>query len=320
MRATRATAIAVAATAMLSACGPVSHLRLDLRAVDVTVPRVVAPALALVPPSAPPAVALPPISPVVPQLPASTPVTVPPESVLCPTAPQLAVPKYTAPTIVDKPPASQFFLQRASGSFQSATGKGTFGGTVSVKVQDLPDKTTSSGQKVKSWQVQQVDPFHKTWAVEGYELLLPSSAPGASPPGVYLVGLAWSDPVRGHLSFQPVGNGIYVLPSPVQVASNDAQEADIATDPNSLTTLQLVRNVRGRKRIDVCGQLVDTWTVEMSGTLTSPGAQWQVTWNQQIATAYGAVDVDELVDMSRVGSGASWTRRLISTTVPKETR
>jgi hypothetical protein len=323
MRATRATAAAIAATALLSACGPESHLKLDLRTVAVTVPRIVAPAVALVPPSVPPPVALPPVPPLGSQLPTTVPASVPAPSatVPCPKAPSLAVPKHPATTIVDASPATQTFEQRASGDYQAASGKGAFTGTVQVTITDLPDTTTGSGQQVKSWRVQQVDPVTKTRSVEVYQLLLPSSAAGATAPGVYLVGLAWSDPVRGALTFQPSGNGLYVLPSPVQVATNDAQYAGIATDPDTLTTLQLVRNVRGRKRVDVCGQLVDTWTVEMSGTLTSPSAQWQVTWDQQIATAYGAADVDELLDLTDAkNSGLSWSRRLISTTVPRETR
>jgi len=320
MRRTRATAVAIAVTALLSACGPESQLRLDLRTVSVTVPRVIAPALALVPPSAPPAVALPPVPSVASQLPPSTPLPAQPGPVACPPPNQLAVPKYAASTVVDQAPATQTFLQRTSGDFSSASGKGSFSGLVHVTVTDLPDTTSGSGQKVKSWRVQQIDPATKSRSVEDYELLLPSSAAGASPPGVYLVGLAWSDPVRGDFTFQPVGNGIYVLPTPVQVATNDAQYAGIATDPHALTTLQLVRNVRGRKRITVCDQLVDTWTVEMSGTVTSPSAQWKVTWNQQIATAYGAADVDELLEMSDVSGNFTWARRLVNTAVPKETR
>jgi len=322
MRPTRAVATALAATALLSACGPASHLRMNLRTVSVTVKRVVAPAIQLVPPSAPPPVALPPIAPVVNQLPpASAPVIPTGQSVSsCPSPTVDAVPKYPASITVDSAPATQTFLQRASGNFATATAHGLLAGLVQVTVTDLPDTTASNGQKFKAWRVQQVDPATKTRAVEVYQLALPSTAPSAPAAGVYLVGLAWSDPVRGTVTFQPSGNGLFVLPSPVQVASNDAQYAGIATDPNTLTTLQLVRNVRGRKRINVCGQLVDTWTVAMTGTLTTPSAQWKLTWNQQIATAYGAADVDELIDMGAIAPGSTWARHLVSTTVPKEIR
>ena len=320
MRPTRAIAAALAVTALLSACGPPSHLRLNLRTVSVTVPRVVAPAVQLVPPSLPPAVALPPIPPIANQLPVGPP---PPSLPLkpnpCPTASSSAVPAHAAPVVVDTAPVGQSFAQRATGNFTSGSNKGSLAGSVQVTVTALPDSKAVNGQQVKVWRVQQWDPVRKARAVEVYQLVLPSSAPGAADPGVYLVGLAWSDPVRGTVNFQPVGNGLEVLPSPVQVASNDEQYASIATDPNTLTTLQLVRNVRGRHRVDVCGQLVDTWTVQMTGTLTTPTAQWQLTWNQQLATAYGAVDVEELLQLSDV-SGNGWSRHLVSTTVPKEVR
>lgn len=320
MRTTRATAIAIAATAALSACGPQSQLRLNLRTVAVTVPRILAPALQLVPPSAPPPLALPSLPSPASQLPPpSTAQTVPSAAPVCPPASSLAVPKRPASTTVDTPPVSQQFTQRGSGEFQTASAKGSLAHPVQVTIVDLPATTSSNGQKVEPWQVWQVDAVAKTRSIEVYDLVLPSSAAGASPPGVYLVELAWTDPVRGTVTFQPAGNGLYILPSPVQVASNDAQYVGIATDPNTLTTLQLTRNVRGRKRVDVCGQLVDTWTVEMTGKLTSPSAQWNVTWNQQVATAYGAADVDELLGLD-LPTGVSWTRRLVSTTVPEETR
>ena len=209
-------------------------------------------------------------------------------------------------------------MQRSTGDATTSAGKTSLAGAVQVRIADLPDSTASNGQQVKAWRVEQWDPVHKIVVIEAYELVLPSSAPGAADPGVYLVGLGWSDPVRGRVTFRPVGNGLEVLPSPVQIASNPAQYASIATDPNTLTTLQLVRNVLGRHRVDVCGQLVDTWTVQMSGTLTTPDAQWQVTWNQQIATAYGAVDVEEQLGLQDTAHGVTWSRHLVSTTVPKE--
>jgi len=264
-------------------------------------------------------VALPPVSPVVDQLPPPAPVAVTTKDA-CPKAPALAVPEHPAVETIDDTPASQVFVQRSTGDFATTASKGSLVGDVQVTITALGETATSNGQKVKAWRVQQVDAKTKTRAVEVYQLVLPSTAPGATDAGIYLVGLAWSDPVRGVVTFQPAGNGLFVLPSPVAVAQNDAQYASIATDPNTLTTLQLVRNVRARKRIDVCGDLVDTWTVQMTGTLTTPSAQWNVTWNQQIATAYGAVDVDELLELHDAPGTLSWSRHLVSTTVPAEVR
>ncbi|HVT64266.1 MAG TPA: hypothetical protein VHD81_03870 [Mycobacteriales bacterium] len=314
MRPTRAGAALLVTIALLSACGPAKQLKLDLRTVGVTVPRVVTPAVALVPPSAPPPAPLPPIPPVQTQLPPVPPVVPPPPT--CPKASPLAVPDRPAGVSV-VPPASQTFVHKAHYVVSSGKLTASADDLVKVTIKNLPDTTTSTGQVVKSWRVQQVDVAAKSRAVEVYQLVMPSGAVDATTPGVYLVGLAWSDPVRGKLTFQPLGNGLEVLPSPVQVAQNPAQYAGIATDPDTLTTLELIRNVGARKRIDLCGHVVDTWTVKMTGTLVSPKTALQVTWNQQFATAYGAADVDELFSISDLTGGGSWSRRLVSTTVPK---
>jgi hypothetical protein len=323
----RALAVAMAAAAVLAACGPEPRLRLSMRNVGVTVPRLVAPAVELVPVDAPPPVALPPVPPLVTQLP--SPVQAPPPEpsavaepapAACPAASPFAVPKAVAVETVDRPPAEQHFVQASTGTFTSGSTEGRLDGPVEVTIAHLPSTTTGSGQQVRPWRVQQVDTTTQARSVAVYQLLLPSTAAGASAPGVYLVGLAWSDPVRGELTFQPSGNGLFVLPSPVVVAQNDAQYAGLATDPNTLTTLALTRNVRARKRVDACGQLVDTWTVEMTGRLVAPGAQWNLTWTQQIATAYGAVTVEERVGLDDVTGGRSWQRKLVSTSVPEEAR
>jgi hypothetical protein len=319
MRPFRSVATALAAAALLSGCGPESNLRLNLRTVAITVPRAIAPAVELVPPSASPAVALPRVARVVDQLPAdAAPIATADEP--CPTAPALAVPQLAASLTVDDAPAAQAFVQRADGEFATTDATGSLDGEVQVTITRLSDTTASTGQTVKSWRVQQLDPGTDTRVVEVYQLVQPSNAPNAIASGVYLMGLAWSDPVRGELAFEPAGNGLFVLPSPVQVAQNDAQYAGIATDPDTLTTMQLTRNVRGRERIDVCGELVDTWTVEMSGLLTTPSAQWNLTWKKHFATAYGAVDVDEVFTVEDVTGGVSWSRHIVSTSVPKEIR
>jgi hypothetical protein len=320
-------AVVTVAAAVLSACGPEPQLRLHMRTVSVTVPRLVAPAVELVAPSAPAAVELPPLPPASVVLPPARPVetstTAVPAAVdrdPCPTAAPLAVPRAPASPTVESPPAPQTFLQRATGTFRSAATEGSLDGSVEVTITELPATTTLAGQAVKPWRVQQVDTTTRTSSVAVYQLLLPSSAPGASAAGVYLVGLAWSDPVRGDLSFEPVGNGLFVLPSPVVVAQNDAQHAGIATDPGTMTTLALTRNVRARARVDVCGEPVDTWTVEMTGRLVSPSGQWNVTWTQQFATAYGPVVVEDQLALEAPSGAVAWSRRMVNTTVPKEGR
>lgn len=313
--------LAVATCTLLTACGPTTHLDLQMRSVNVTVPRIVTPAVVIVPPATTP---MPPALPVLPTWVAPppalvTPPLVTPSGVACPTASSFAVPEHPATPMIAGYPAAANYVQRAQGSHGQPGALTSLAGTVAVKVVRLPSTSTAAGQRVDSWRVERR--ADKSTSVEVYDLVHSSAADRALAPGIYLVGLAWDDPVRGKVSFQPVGNGLFILPDPVEVAQQPvegvaAQDAGVATDPQSLTTLALTRSVLGRQRIDVCGKLVDTYTVDMTGTLVTRDAQWKVTWTQQLATAYGGIDVASSLAMSSPASGLSWTRTLRNTTVP----
>jgi hypothetical protein len=228
------------------------------------------------------------------------------------------VPDKAAPAGVVGYPATQAFVQNAFGTYAVAGNLKPLGGVVDVKVVRLAPSTSSTGQKVDAWRVERR--AGKATSVEVYQLVHASAAASATAPGIYLAALAWDDPTRGRLTFQPAGLGLEILPDPVAVANNDTQYAGAATDPDSLTTLSLVRNVRARKRVDACGKLIDTYSVEMTGVLVSPTAQYQVGWTQQLATAYGGLDVESTLALSSPLDGFSWSRTLRSTTVPAESR
>ena len=324
----RTVALAVTCSALLTACGPTTHLDLQMRSVGITLPRVLTPAVTIVPPATvtPPA-ALPPTPPLAPYLPPPAtparpvpPVVVPP--VACPQAGQFDVPAKTATPVLEGYPATASYVHKATGAFAEGGTVKPLDGEVSVKVVRLPSSTTAVGQQVDSWRVERRQ--GSATSVEVYDLVHSSTGDAAIAPGIYLVGLAWDDPERGRLTFAPVGNGLFVLPNPVAVApeveGKAAQYAGAATDPQSLTTLSVVRNVLGKKRIDTCGQLVDTYTVDMTGVLVSPSAQYTVAWTLQLATAYGGVDVASTMTLQAPQSGFTWTRSLRSTSVPRASR
>lgn len=311
---------------LLTACGPKTPLELDLRTVSISVPRLLTPAIELVPPATrPQPVALPPPPPlitVLPTVPTYPPVSAPqPPAPACPKAGPLAVPAKPASITVPAPPAAGSAIQTSTGSYAgsaSTPATGSLAGAVGVTVKSLPATTSLAGQRVDSWQVIRTDPTRNSTSVEAYQLVQPSSAPGATAGGIYLVGLGWQDPLRGQLSFEPAGNPLQILPVPVQVASNSTQYANSATDPNTLTTLSIIRNVTGRKRIDICGQLVDTFRVEITGTLTTASRQYQLSWNQHLATAYGGADVEDTLSLTAPVDGFSWVRTLRNTTIPQD--
>jgi hypothetical protein len=318
--------LAVTASALLAtACGPHKDLALDLRSVSITVPRLITPAVQLVPPApAPLPASLPSIPPPVTFLPPAPSTQVapptPPTAPACRSASPFAVPAVPASQLVEAPPAPDAFKQFSLTRFTAGGKKGEANPLQDVVITALPKALTSVGQAVDAYRVVRTDPISKTSSVEVYQLVHPSDLPSAISPGIYLVGLAWKDAVRGELSFQPSGNGLFLLPSPVEVAaSGTPQYVGSATDPETLTTLTLTRNVTGRKRVNACGELIDTFTVELTGALVTPALSRQVAWTQQLATSYGGVDVEDHLRLSSV-DGFSWERLTRNTSVPKETR
>ncbi|MDP9164457.1 MAG: hypothetical protein M3O32_00005, partial [Actinomycetota bacterium] len=124
------------------------------------------------------------------------------------------------------------FTQSSQGSFSTSAGRGTLNGSVKVTVTALPPSVAASGQPIDTWRVERTDSAGTM--LEVYDLVhASSSAASAIAPGIYLVGLAWNDPVRGSLTFVPVGTGLEIIPDPVQVAQNAAQYVGSATDPNT---------------------------------------------------------------------------------------
>lgn len=317
---------ATAASVLLAGCGPTTHLRLDLRAVSITVPRLVTPAVTIVPAAPVATVSLPPIPPVYlqPVLPTpSTPVVAPPPPVppACPKAGAFDVPSMPASLVVDHPPAPGTYTQQVSGSYATAKGSYPLGGEATQTVTALPRVTSSIGQVIDSYRVARTYQPVKRTSVEVLRLVHPSSSPQATSAGIYLVGLAWDDPVRGHLSFNAGGNGIWVLPDPVAVAQQvapgaAAQSTSSDTDASTLSTLSVVRNVMGKKRVDACGQLIDTYSVEMTGVLTTQDWQRQVAWTMELATTYGGLDVQDELTLTDP-SGFRWDQLQTATSLPK---
>ena len=306
--------LALAATA----CGPHVALHLNMREVDLTFPRVLTPAQNLVPP-APLTIPVPvppipvfttPIQPVVPP---------PPPTNVCPKAGPFAVPAEPVSVLLDKPPAPATYFQSSKGSYSGSTATPAAGQLTSPYVSaltSLPATTSQLGQQSDNWLVTRTDTKTGASEVESFQLALPSSSAQAVSPGLYLSGLKWKDPVRGgDLTFVPSGSGLEILPSPVSTSSNPSF-ASSATDPNTFTTLSAAGTVTGQQRIDICGTLVDTYTTQLTGTLTSPSFQSQFTWRFQVATEYGGVVVEDDLTLKNP-AGLNWDRTLHDLNTPE---
>lgn len=324
---TRATALLLSTGLVLTACGPDIPLELNVRSVAVSVPRLVTPAVEYVEPApTPPPVTLPPPTkvaavPLPPPPPPPAPAPVAPAPPACPTAGPFDVPALPATPTVDRVPVEASFEQSSEVTSSGAAGdpaSGTVTGPVSVAVTPLGTSTSSVGQQLDDWAVHRTDPASGATSVEVYRLVRPHDSPLATSAGVYLTGMAWEDDVRGVVTFDAAGEGLWLLPSPVIFAPEDGvQYVGSATDPDTLTTLALVRNVTGRKRVDACGDLIDTVTVAMTGTLTTPDARYQVDWTLQLAPSYGALDVEQTLALTSPVDGFGWIRTTRNEALPE---
>jgi hypothetical protein len=296
----RRVAAFLALALLLTACGPKTKLALNMRSVNITAPRIITPAIELVP-AAPLPPALPDIEPIaLPPVPKRA-----PEAATCKTADPFAVPAVPASVTVNSAPAPATYIQSEDGTFK---------GLVATTITQAAHGKTSDGVPVDTWLVVHTDSGHKAAWAEAYQLV---HAGSSTPAAVWLVGLAWDDPVRGKFVFQPTGNGVEILPTPVQRAQNDTQYIGAATDPNTLATLQITRNVRDRARVDACGSLIDTFTVEITGTLTTTSDTREIAWTQHWATAYGAIDVEDEFSLTNPVDHSTYISKLRNTTVPK---
>jgi len=313
---------------LLTACGPEQALSLNMRNVSISVPRLITPAAQLVERAPlPPPTPLPPPPPIRTLLPpkpkpkpAAAPVVVA-EPEVCPKAEPLAVPERPAARTLAGIPQEGTTEQAMDLTYGGAPvdpPSGALEGFVETTITALDAAESSEGQRLDSWAVERTDLETGATSVEVFRLVHPAPDGGGTNPGIWLVGMAWQDEVRGDLTWEPAGDGIWILPSPVVLASEDGiQYFGLGTDPQTFTTVYLNRNVTGQKRVDVCGDLVDTFTVALSGTITTLTETRQVDWTINFATAHGGVDVEQTMALSSVEQGFVWTRTLRSTVVPE---
>jgi hypothetical protein len=307
----------------VAGCGPDKQLNLNLRAVGITVPRLVTPAVSLVPLVPPTTAPLPPLAPVdfsfpPPTIPSGAPSQPRTPVVACPKAGTFDVPRVPASLKVESPPTPATYVQSIAGTYATGTTTGAISGGLSETVTALPRQTSVVGQVIDSWSITRTSPDAASSSVEVYRLVHASDSPAATAAGIYLAALAWKNAAGGDLTFQPLGDGLFLLPSPVTLSpSGGTQYAGSATDPNTLTTLSVVRNVTGKKRVDACGELIDTYTVEMTGALTTSSSQRQLTWTMQLATTYGGLPVQDQLTLTEPSGTFRWTALRTATALPK---
>ncbi len=315
--------------AVLTACGPQAPLELNLRTVALTVPRIPTPAVEMIPPApAPLPVSLPApvrvgtLLPPPPPPPPPTPAPAPAVEDPCPPGDPTAAPERSAGVYVTGLPAEDQRTERATTNYvDPETGDAVVSESeIDVTVRRLGQSEAAiTGQLLDDWVVERVDTATGASSATQFRYVHESDAPGATNPGIWLVGMAWSDPSRGgDITWEPAGSGLWLLPSPVVLQAEDGvQYVGTATDPRTTTTVTIVRNVTGRDRVNACGEYVEGYVVGMTGTFTAPGFARELAWELTLATGYGGIDVESSLALTSPAATAAWSRTTTTNEVPE---
>ena len=87
-------------------------------------------------------------------------------------------------------------------------------------------------------------------------------------------------------SFTPEPS-IKVLPLPVR-AGLTLGDSNAGVDGTSLAVLRQTGTITGRKRVDVCGVVIDSWFVDGDQQYTAPsGTSYSIDYNYSVATQFG---------------------------------
>lgn len=320
-------AMATLFAAALTACGPQAPLELNLRTVALTVPRIPTPAVEMIePPPEPPPLSLPrpvPVRTLVPPPPPPPPPTPPPVvEDPCPPGDPTVAPERSAGVYVTGLPAEGTRFERATTTAVDPESGDAVVTESEIEVTITRLGQTSAeltGQLLDDWVVERVDTATGAVSATQFRYVHESDAPGATDPGIWLVGMAWTDETRGgEINWAPAGSGLWLLPSPVVLQAEDGvQYVGSATDPQTLTTVSIVRNVIGRDRVNACGEYVEGYVVKTTGTFTAPGFERDLSWDLTLATGYGGIDIESTLALTSLTDEAAWSRTTTTNQVPE---
>ena len=292
----RSSFAALAAVALVGACGPSIPLRLVMRQSSVDVPgERSAPSPAAPPPAVSPVVvaAVPLPLPTVAQVGRSVPAALPS---LCPAADQFAVPALAGDPNIEAVPAPATYLYREKG--EASTGAGPL--PVKLPYPPIGLRKVTLGTADQGYDFAVAEREGATSKTTAFKLVRPTAAVGAQPGGLYLAAMQWDDPLFGNLTFAPV-QPMQFLPLPVQQGQTFASGG---ADPQRQTAMTLRGQVTGKKRVDACGSLIDTWEVTMSEVIATPQGEFDVTGVLDIATQYGGLSVQDHVSVTAARANA----------------
>lgn len=269
-----------------SGCGPVVPLEVAMRQALITVfagHHQPSPSPSLPPVYAPP----PPLN-----LSFSTgaPLPAPSAPPPCPDLSEFAVVKDPATALISGPPPMASYVMRSSGTYSLATTSGKLPTALALVQPAQPKPGTD--QVNGSFQDYSLLTASGPSTYTAYGFRLAPNNPVT--PGILLTALHWKDSVRGDFDFVP-DQPLQFVPTPVAVGNT---WSSAGADPIDQTSIQLNGKVSQRETVNACGVALDSFQVQISGTIVSPTFQLTWTANYDIGTQFGGLILKEDVTLS----------------------
>lgn len=127
--------------------------------------------------------------------------------------------------------------------------------------------------------------------------------------GIYITRIVTQRADGSVDEFSPL-NGVRLLALPVGPA---VSWSDVGTDPLRATSMVVQGEVVDKGRVNACGTVLDSWTVEVTGQLLGPGKDLALTATYQVGTQLGGIVLADHIRLSGTDGGMSVELESIST-------
>lgn len=241
----------------------------------------------------PSVVALPPPPFEVPDDRPTRPAPSPPAEPVCATADPLEAPVLEAPSRIEAPPAEAAYVFRNDGRFETSGADAQSGTFTAPTLRTVKRVFQSDDGLLFDFSV--TETLGSTTTTTTYRVIretaLLAAPDGSVEPGLYLTRVE---------SLEADGQTSTFAPTPhVRLAALPLVRGEVVesrgVDPATAMTMSLTSTVTGKDRVDACGTPLDSWTLDVTGTVLSPEEELEFASTYAIGTQYGGLILRETV-------------------------
>lgn len=240
------------------------------------------------------------------------PVSSPPARPPCPTADPLGAPELEAPSSIETPPADGTYFFRNLGTYDVSGAnprRGTFPATSFRTV-----KTTFESDDRRVFDFTVAETLLDTTTTTTFRVVraaeIGAAAEGSAEAGLYIRRIETKNFGGDIATFSPTPElRLAALPL-VRGARVEAR----GLDPTTATTMTFTSTVIGKARVDACGELLDSFTLEVTdGRLLAPNQDIEFAAAYAIGTQFGGLVLRDTVAFRGTDRGAGVNRTNTST-------